>query len=56
MIFKNWITTLAGILALLLAVLHCYEAGKLDLMCIQQVLLGGGLIAAKDFNVTGGTK
>lgn len=56
MVLKSWITTVLGTLALLLAVTHCYEAGKLDLMCIQQVLVGAGLIAAKDYNVTGGTK
>lgn len=51
---KSWMTSVAGILSILVALFHCYSDGKLDIMCIQAILVGAGLIAAKDQNVTGG--
>lgn len=56
MLVKSWITTALGVLVVIMTLFHCYEAGKIDLMCIQSVLVGAGLITAKDFNVTGGKR
>lgn len=55
--FKNWKTTLAGVLTL--AVLGANAFGYIDMETTERLsmaLLGLGLWAAKDSNVTGGTK
>jgi hypothetical protein len=53
---KSWMTSLAGIIVILMALAQCYSAGHVDLQCVVNVLMGGGLLVAKDYNVTGGTK
>lgn len=54
---KNWKTTVAGILTL--AVLAANAFGYIDMVTTERLtmaLVGLGLWAAKDSNVTGGTK
>jgi hypothetical protein len=53
---RSWVTSLFGILSIVVALVHCFSAGKLDIICVMAILQGAGLIAAKDHNVTGGTK
>ena len=52
----NWKTTLPGILALLGVLWHSWQTKTLNWEDLQTALVGVGLIGAKDFNVTGGTK
>lgn len=55
-VMKNWMTSIAGGIIVLVALGHCYSSGMIDVQCVINVLIGGGLIAAKDSNVTGGTR
>jgi hypothetical protein len=57
---KNWKTTLAGVLALVVAVanaiLNMLNGLPVDITSLLTTIVAGlGLIAAKDSNVTGGT-
>lgn len=52
---KSWLTSLFGIASIIVALFHCVHNGTIDLTCIQAILVGAGLLAAKQFNVTGGT-
>jgi hypothetical protein len=55
----NWMTTLAGIGGALTAaggILSGLSKGQLDPTALSGLVTGIGLIFAKDFNVTGGTK
>ena len=52
----NWMTTIPGILSLIVAIYNAWQTKTVDVEVIRQALVGIGLIAAKDFNVTGGTK
>ena len=52
----NWKTTVPGIIALASVVYHTWQTKTLDWNALQDALVGLGLIAAKDFNVTGGDK
>lgn len=59
--FKNWKTTLAGLVPIIGAIYQIAQAlshgTPIDLVSVLSMLgLGGGLIAAKDGDVTGGTK
>lgn len=54
----NWKTTAAGVIALIITAIKIFkpEFMTTDLYTTIISILGGlGLIAAKDFNVTGGT-
>lgn len=53
---KNWMTTVPGILALLSVLYNAWQTKTINWADLQTALVGLGLIAAKDFNVTGGTK
>ena len=59
---KNWKTTLAGLAALgsvlvkLLNQLASGEGINITAEDISIIAVGGGLLGAKDHNVTGGTK
>lgn len=53
---KNWMTTIPGVLTLLSVLFHAWQTKTLDWGSLQAALVGLGLIAAKDFNVTGGSK
>jgi len=61
-ILKNHKTTIAGgvgWLGTLMMLVHCFSGTHLDLMCLFNVIIGGGastgLMLAKDFNTTGGS-
>jgi len=51
---RNWKTTVFGILTLALTGWKIYTTGSMDAQDIAAITTGGGLIAAKDSNVTGG--
>ena len=53
---RNWMTTIPGIANLVLVVWHIWQTKTIDATTLQQALIGAGLIAAKDFNVTGDSK
>lgn len=54
---KNWKTTIAGILALATTLYKLIVLQQpLEADDMAQLSLGAGLLGAKDFNVTGGTK
>ena len=53
---KNWMTTIPGILALATVGWNAYQTKTLNWGDLQTALVGIGLVAAKDFNVTGGAK
>ena len=52
----NWMTTLPGIGALLVVLFNAWTTKTLHWEDLQTALVGIGLLGAKDFNVTGGTK
>lgn len=53
---KNWMTTIPGVLALVTVLFHAWQTKTVNWEELQGALIAIGLIAAKDFNVTGGTK
>jgi len=53
---KNWMTTIPGVLALVTVLWNAWTTKTLNFADLQTALVGIGLVAAKDFNVTGGTK
>lgn len=56
---KSWVTTLFGLIAMAAAVMTTGVAGEKAQKvgeALVAVSAGAGLIAAKDSNVTGGTK
>jgi hypothetical protein len=53
---NNWMTTVPGILALIMVAFNAWQTKTLNWEDMQSALVGIGLIAAKDFNVTGGTR
>jgi hypothetical protein len=52
----NWMTTIPGVIALVGVLWNAWSTKTLNWADLQQALVGLGLIAAKDFNVTGGTR
>ena len=52
----NWKTTIPGVIALVTVVWNTWQSKTLDWANLQSALVGLGLIAAKDWNVTGGSK
>lgn len=53
---KSWITTLAGAVVITTALVGVI-VGKMNWEQAGPIIVAGiGLVAAKDFNVTGGTK
>lgn len=52
----NWMTTVPGILTLLGVLFNAWQTKTINIADFQGALIGIGLIAAKDWNVTGGTK
>ena len=57
---KNWKTTLAGLVPILVAATQVATAVStgvpIDYLQVISLLgIGGGLVVAKDYNVTGGT-
>jgi hypothetical protein len=55
-ILKNWMTTLPGIVTLIGVIYNAYQTKTIDWSHLQGALVAVGLVAAKDFNVTGGNK
>jgi len=51
----NWMTTIPGILALLTVLWNAWQTKSVNWEDLQGALIGIGLIAAKDFRVTGGS-
>jgi hypothetical protein len=49
-------TTIPGILTLVTVLFQIWQTKTIDWAELQRALLAVGLIAAKDFNVTGGTR
>ena len=57
MVRRSWRTTLLGILAGGLTIAgHVWPKYRAAAEVFVPLILGGGLIAAKDFNVSGGDK
>ena len=52
-IFKNFLTTIPGIITLITVGYQAWQTKTLDWPAFQNALIGVGLVAAKDFNVTG---
>ena len=52
----NWMTTVPGILTLLGVMWNAWQTKTINIQEFQAALIGIGLIAAKDWNVTGGTR
>lgn len=52
----NWMTTIPGIIALIGAIWESWSTKTVNWDHIQQALVGIGLVAAKDWNVTGGDR
>lgn len=55
-ILGNWMTTVPGVLALLSVLWNAWQTKTIDWPELQRAMLGVGLIFAKDFNVTGGSR
>jgi len=53
---KNWMTTVPGVLALLTVLWNAWQTKHINWEDLQGALVAVGLIAAKDWNVTGGDK
>jgi len=53
---KNWMTTIPGILALMTVLWNAWQTKSVNWEDLQGALVAIGLIAAKDWNVTGGTR
>lgn len=56
MLLHNPYTTISGVLALATVLWHAWQTKTLNWEDLQSALVGLGLLAAKDWNVTGGTK
>lgn len=52
----NWMTTIPGILALATVIWNAWQTKTVNWEDLQGALVGLGLIAAKDWNVKGGTR
>ncbi len=52
----NWMTTIPGILSLLSILWNAWQTKTISWEDLQGALVSIGLIAAKDFNVTGGSR
>ena len=52
----NWMTTVPGLIALASVIWHAWQSKTVNWDDLQNALVGLGLVAAKDWNVTGGSK
>lgn len=52
----NWMTTVPGVLTLLGVLWNAWQTKTINFTDLQGALVGLGLIAAKDWNVTGGDR
>lgn len=53
---SNYLTTVPGILALVTVLWNAWQTKTVNWEDLQGALVAIGLIAAKDWNVTGGTR
>ena len=53
---KNWMTTIPGVLLLARVLWEAWTTKSLNWNDLQDALIAIGLVAAKDFNVTGGSR
>ena len=51
---KSYLTTIAGALVIVAALVKLYASGIADAETISLLMAGAGLVVAKDYNVTGG--
>lgn len=56
MFLANWMTTVPGVLALATVLWHAWQTKSVNWEELQAALVAVGLIAAKDWNVTGGSR
>ena len=56
MLLTNWITTIPGILTLVMVLVNAWQTKTINWEDLQGALVALGLLAAKDWNVTGGSK
>lgn len=56
MLMKNWMTTVPGILTLVGVIWNAWQTKTINVEDMQAALIGVGLVAAKDYNVTGGKR
>lgn len=52
----NWMTTVPGLLTLAFVLWNAWQTKSLNIDDLKAALVGIGLVAAKDFNVTGGSR
>jgi len=52
----NWMTTIPGLIALASVIWHAWQSKTVNWEDLQNALVCLGLVAAKDWNVTGGSK
>lgn len=52
----NWMTTIPGLISLVSVVFHAWQTKTVNWEDLQNALVALGLVAAKDWNVTGGTR
>ena len=52
-IVANWMTTIPGVISLVMALWNMWQTKTIDVEVLRQALVGVGLIVAKDFNVIG---
>lgn len=52
----NWMTTIPGVLGLLMVLFNAWQSKSLNWEELQAALVSIGLIAAKDWNVSGGSR
>lgn len=52
----NWMTTIPGVFTLLGVLWNAWQTKTINVADLQGALIGIGLIAAKDWNVTGGDR
>lgn len=52
-VLANWMTTVPGIVTLVVAIWNMWQTKTIDVELLRQALVGVGLIVAKDFNVVG---
>jgi hypothetical protein len=49
----NWKTTIPGVITLIGVLFNIWQTKTIDWSTLQNALIAVGLVAAKDFNVTG---
>jgi hypothetical protein len=55
-ILKNSLTTIPGVIQLLIVLWNIWQTRNVNLEDLREALVGVGFIMAKDFNFTGGTR